>query len=102
MKLNDILNRPFTRVLGLTVFTAALTACCSLSAQPKDGKGGASQPPPEALAACQSLSSGHVCSFTSPRGAMKGTCWAPEGKPLACKPKDAPFGSPPLPNSKYP
>ena len=97
MNLNKILNRPFARVLGLTAFTAALTACCALSAQPKDGKGGPSQPPPEALAACQSLSSGHVCSFTSPRGAMKGTCWAPEGKPLACKPKDAPFGSPPLP-----
>lgn len=97
MKFNDILNRPFAHVLGLTAFTAALTACRALSAQPTDGKIGPSYPPPEAMAACQSLSSGHVCSFTSPRGAMKGTCWAPEGKPLACKPKDAPSGGTPSP-----
>ena len=47
-------------------------------------------PPPEALAACKSLSSGQECSFTSPHGTMTGTCWAPEGKPLACRPKNAP------------
>lgn len=95
MKLNDILNRLFARGLGLTAFTAALTACCTLFAQPTDGKSGPSQPPPEAMAACQSLSGGHACSFTSPRGAMKGACWAPEGKPLACRPKDAPSGGAP-------
>jgi len=49
-------------------------------------------PPPEALAACKSLASGASCSFTSPRGSMTGTCWAPEGKPLACKPPGPPPG----------
>ena len=51
-------------------------------------------PPPEALAACKSLASGAECGFTAPRGNVKGTCWAPEGRPLACRPKDAPQGGP--------
>jgi len=54
------------------------------------GEGGHRGPPPEAIAACKAISSGQACSFTTPRGTMQGTCWAPEGKPLACKPKDAP------------
>jgi hypothetical protein len=87
-------NRIFTlspaRMMGLTLCSAALTACCALSAQPSDGRGGPSKPPAEALAACKPLSSGAACSFTAPHGAVTGNCWAPEGKPLACKPKDAP------------
>ena len=47
------------------------------------------KPPPEALAACKSLASGAACNFTSPRGAKAGTCGAPEGKPLACRPAHA-------------
>ncbi len=47
------------------------------------------KPPPEALAACKSLASGAACNFTSPRGAEAGTCGAPEGKPLACRPAHA-------------
>jgi hypothetical protein len=43
-------------------------------------------PSPEALAVCKPLKAGDGCAFTSERGEMKGTCWAPEGKPLACKP----------------
>jgi hypothetical protein len=69
-------------------------------AQTQDGQSGGQPPPPprggpppEALAACKSLASGASCSFTSPRGSMTGTCWAPEGKPLACKPAGAPPGS---------
>jgi hypothetical protein len=48
------------------------------------------RPPPEALAACKSLTNGAACSFTSPRGKASGTCFAPEGKPLACRPAHAP------------
>lgn len=51
-----------------------------------EGPGGHRRPPPEALAACQSLSSGAVCKFTSPHGAETGVCAAPEGRPLACRP----------------
>lgn len=43
-------------------------------------------PPPEALAACKSLVSGAACTFKSPWGAETGTCFAPEAKPLACRP----------------
>jgi hypothetical protein len=57
------------------------------AAGPPDGRG----PPPEALAACKSESAGAVCSFTGRDGQqLQGACWAPEGKPLACRPKDAP------------
>jgi len=68
-----------------------------LSAQPAEGQGGQRKPPPEAIEACKSLSAGQECSFSSPHGTAKGLCWAPEGKPLACKPKNAPSdGSRPL------
>lgn len=57
---------------------------------PQGGPGGQQHqhrtPPPEALAACKTLQAGQSCSFTSPRGAEQGSCFAPEGKPLACRP----------------
>ena len=97
MEKTHISNLPFGRAFALTICTAALTACCGLSAQTADGKGGPPKPPAEALDACKSASSGKDCSFSSPQGTVKGTCWAPEGKPLACKPKDAPTGNPGAP-----
>ena len=66
--------------------------------KPQAGQGGEQQgepkehrhgPPPEALQACKSLAAGAACGFTGQRGAMKGQCWAPQGKPLACRPADA-------------
>jgi len=79
------------RVLARTSFMAAL-ACFSglLSAQPAEGQDAPRKPPQEALDACKSLNSGDECGFTSRHGTIKGYCWAPEDKPLACKPKDAP------------
>lgn len=59
---------------------------------PAQGQGEHRTPPPEALAACKSLAAGAACSFTSPRGSEDGTCFAPEGKPLACRPKNGPGG----------
>ena len=55
-------------------------------APPGDRRG----PPAEALAACKTLKAGDACAFSSDRGAASGSCWAPEGRPLACRPKDAP------------
>ena len=63
--------------------------------KPPEGNGGPHEhrgPPPEALAACKALAAGAACNFTSPRGAETGTCFAPEGKPLACRPKHGPGG----------
>jgi hypothetical protein len=53
-------------------------------------------PPPEALAACKSASSGQQCSFTSPHGdQISGSCTSrEEGKPLACRPAHPPGGGP--------
>lgn len=88
---------PYGRALAVTICAAALTACCGLSAQTADGTGGPRKPPAEALASCKTLTSGQECIFTAPQGTVKGTCWAPEGKPLACKPKDAPATQPNAP-----
>ena len=54
-------------------------------------------PPPEALAACKSATSGEQCSFTSPHGdQISGTCTSrEEGKPLACRPSHPPGGDSP-------
>jgi len=71
-----------------TAWLAVLAIAAGVAAaQTDEGQQHHHAPPPEALAACKSLSSGQECSFTSPHGAMTGTCWAPEGKPLACRPK---------------
>jgi hypothetical protein len=97
MKPSNLTNLSYGRALAFTICTTALTACCGISAQPVDGNGGPRKPSAEALAACKAVSSGQECSFSSPQGTIKGTCWAPEGKPLACKPKDAPTGNPGAP-----
>lgn len=44
------------------------------------------KPPPEALQACQQKVAEQECEFTAPHGKVQGQCWAPEGRPLACKP----------------
>lgn len=80
------------RLLTLTLFAGIMGACGGLAAQPAGGRGAPPAPSTEALAACKSLASGDACSFTSQQGTEQGTCWAPEGKPLACKPKNAPMG----------
>lgn len=78
-----------------TLCAAALALSAGLlCAQPADG-GAHRKPPPEARDACKSLQSGQDCSFTSPQGVVKGSCFAPEGKPLACRPKNAPNGERP-------
>lgn len=97
MKTICMITSHFGRAVGLTACALALSACSALWAQPADGKGGPRKPQPEALAACKSLGSGDACGFTSPHGAVTGSCWAPEGKPLACKPKHAPSGGLSLP-----
>ena len=66
----------------------------------QQGEGQHRKPPQEALDACKSLKAGQDCSFTSPHGAETGTCFAPEGRPLACRPKNVPNGGPPANNNK--
>ena len=88
-------DRPLAhRWLRLTILTATLTASGALFAQAADGSGRPPKPPAEALAACSASGQGQACSFSSPRGNVAGSCQAPQGKPLACRPKDAPAGPP--------
>ncbi|MCB1932919.1 MAG: hypothetical protein KDI45_10675 [Candidatus Accumulibacter sp.] len=79
-----------TALIQLGLLAALSCSSGILLAQPAEAQHGPSKPPQEALDACKSLSAGEKCDFTSPHGAVKGTCWAPERKPLACKPKEAP------------
>lgn len=93
-----------TKKIGWLLVTAVLgvtSAWAQPSGAPPTGSGSGSGggrphgPPPEAVAACKTLSSGQACSFTSPHGTLNGTCWAPQGKPLACKPPQPPPSQPP-------
>lgn len=59
-------------------------------AQPSDGEGrrkGRRGPPAEAVTACEGASAGDACRFEGRRGEMAGTCFAPDDKPLACRPE---------------
>lgn len=94
------MNLPLSsrRSVGASVAALALFSALAATpahAQPKPGEG----PPPEALAACSKLAADQVCSFNSPHGAVTGTCWAPTGKALACKPKRAPGNGMPPPKN---
>lgn len=82
-------GRPFGAGSVAAAWAALALAGAAAQAQPV-GADGPRKPPAEALAACKALTSGQECNFTSPHGAVKGNCWAPEGKPLACRPQGAP------------
>ncbi|MBS0321287.1 MAG: hypothetical protein JSR18_12145 [Proteobacteria bacterium] len=76
---------------GMFLFTLAATARADDPPPPPHHRG----PPPEALAACQSLAAGNACSFTLGERTLSGACYAPEGRPLACRPSTMPL--PPAP-----
>lgn len=80
---------------ALAIWTAAVGALAQTTTLPARPTAGASAPqggerrgpPPESLAACQSLKTAQACSFTSPKGAEKGTCEQRSAtEPLACRP----------------
>lgn len=85
----SIRHRIFARFApGVAGLVLALNAAAQ---QPATDSGERRGPPPEALAACEGKSAGDPCSFSGPRGDKpQGTCFAPEGKPLACRPSQAP------------
>jgi hypothetical protein len=74
-------------ICAAAVTLAAPVAMAENSNEPPRGRGG---PPPEALAACKSLVADDACTFTAKDETLQGTCWAPEDKPLACRPDNAP------------
>ena len=75
------------------VLLNALLASAALADDDGDrSQGGERRGPPEAaLAACSAAVQGDPCSFQGRHEeSLDGTCEAPEGKPLACRPSDAP------------
>lgn len=79
------------------LIVSLLFAAVAAGAQPQGGPppGEHRGPPAEALEACKTAKAGADCGFTRDGRTMKGSCWAPEGRPLACRPKDAPPPPPP-------
>lgn len=81
----------YPTVTALRCATFALAALVNLTTAAQQAPtGNRAGPPEQAIAACKSLQAGSECSFTATRGNVTGTCFAPQGKPLACRPKDAP------------
>ena len=107
--MHPIKNFSIARISLFCALAISSTLLCAQppAAPPADGqKPPHHGPPKEALDACKTLKSGQDCGFTSPHGAVKGSCFAPEGRPLACRPKDArkdggqKDGPPPAPPKK--
>jgi hypothetical protein len=86
----QILKTPPLQALFLAL--APLLCGAALAQAPQAG-GKKQGPPAQAIAACKSLSTGQDCTFTDQQRSLRGTCWAPEGKPLACRPAQAPMGN---------
>ena len=85
------MGRPSLTLSALAV--SLLTACAC--AQPTGNHDRPPPPSPEALSACKTVASGEGCSFTAVPDTVSGTCWAPAGRPLACRPTNPPAGAPP-------
>ena len=88
----------------LTIWAIFLIGCAAkLAAQPTGGPDGGPReggPPAEMVAACVGKTLGAACSTTVPQlGSVKGTCFAPKGVTLACRPNGGqdrrPNGPPP-------
>jgi hypothetical protein len=87
-----IIRSNFMKIANKSLVKFSLLAAflCSpdlLLAQSLENQEAPPRPPREALDACKSLSANQACRFNSTHGTVVGSCWAPEGKPLACKPK---------------
>ncbi|MBB5204858.1 hypothetical protein HNQ51_002172 [Inhella inkyongensis] len=91
MSLNPFVSPLQPRAVSWQVLAlAGLCLAASAHAQPEAGER-RQGPPPQALAACKSLSSGQACSFQRPNGSsVSGTCFAPRSElALACRPSSS-------------
>jgi hypothetical protein len=81
---------------GVAIFMLSFgIACGSMLAAQSGGEPppGRSGPSPAMIKACQAKSQGNACSTSLPDGRqVAGTCEAPAGRPLACRPKGRPPG----------
>lgn len=66
---------------------AATSGATPAAASRTSATGSGATPPPAAIAACANTSTGASCSFTVPKGTVRGTCRQPRGQTaLACVP----------------
>jgi hypothetical protein len=74
-----------TALFGSVIVHAQSTSGQAAKGGKAEGKG--KGPPREMIAACANKASGASCTATGPQGrTITGTCMAPEGRPLACRP----------------
>ncbi len=75
---------------SMLVLAASLLLMSPAMAQESDSEereGKKRRPPAAALEACSAMVAGDPCAFEGRGGeTMEGTCFAPEDKPLACRP----------------
>jgi hypothetical protein len=64
----------------------ALAVLVATSSFAEERQGPPRGPPAEAIAACNGLQTDAACSFTHEGRALTGTCFAPQGRPAACRP----------------
>jgi YHYH protein len=89
-------NRSAIWTIALSTVGIAIGAfgAVNLAAQQGGGRGpggGQGGPPPEMLKACAGKLAGDSCSATGPQGrTVNGSCFAPQGRPLACRPAGGP------------
>lgn len=74
------------------VSAAAVVLCLSLTAsgEPPGAEREPPRPRPQAIEACAALARDAACRFPAERGTVSGACWAPPGRPLACRPSQPP------------
>ena len=91
----------WTIPVAVVALSVGALSAASLTAQEGGGRNGGRQsgrqggPPPEMLKACVNKSYGDVCTATGPQGRnISGTCFAPQDRPLACRPQNARDNSP--------
>ncbi|MEO0440668.1 MAG: YHYH protein [Pseudomonadota bacterium] len=81
-----LIKRYWVSFIAIAAVGAGVFGAVSLSAQRGPG-GGQGRPPEEMFKACESKAAGDACSAELPgEGEVSGTCFAPEGRPLACRP----------------
>ncbi|MEW5837324.1 MAG: hypothetical protein AB1717_00615 [Pseudomonadota bacterium] len=101
MTIKTHLSRPLSMAFAGLSLAIVSAFAPSVYAEPPAADGASNErcrhdrphgPPPEALDACKDKQSGDACQFNSPRGdSMSGVCYAPQDKPLACKPERPPM-----------
>lgn len=94
MKKADVTGR-WPILSAMVVVTVGAIWVVNLAAREGPPPGGDRRgPPPEMLKACIGKSSGDSCSTIDPHDqSVAGTCFAPQARPLACRPQGGPPGS---------